>query len=93
MDAMVSRFQDGEGLYRFKEDEVGSILNMKSLWQGATRPPLEVEADIRSKLAVIYREHLKGHSKRVDYESLALSDSFIDFQVCCNHNMLCLATR
>eukprot|EP00242_Pyramimonas_sp_CCMP2087_P012684 CAMPEP_0198199912 /NCGR_PEP_ID=MMETSP1445-20131203/3020_1 /TAXON_ID=36898 /ORGANISM="Pyramimonas sp., Strain CCMP2087" /LENGTH=731 /DNA_ID=CAMNT_0043869823 /DNA_START=481 /DNA_END=2676 /DNA_ORIENTATION=- len=76
----TERFVDGEGLYRFKEDEVGSILNMKSTWQGGARHPTEVESDIRGKLSTIYDAHLVGRSRKVDYEGLALSDYFIDYQ-------------
>lgn len=35
-------FRDSTALFRFKEDEVGSILNMKSRWSGPVRQAVEV---------------------------------------------------
>jgi hypothetical protein len=69
-------FYDGQGLYRFKEDEVGSILNMKTVWSGEPRPASEVEEDFRAKLGEIFALYTANGASLVDYEGLALSDAF-----------------
>ena len=69
-------FYDGQGLYRFKEDEVGSILNMKVVWNGEPRPASEVEEDFRAKLGEILSLYVADGASLVDYEGLALSEAF-----------------
>ena len=76
--ARTELFYDGQGLYRFKEDEVGSILNMKVVWSGAARAASEVEADFRRKLGVVFSSYTAHGSTLVDYEGLALSEAFKD---------------
>jgi len=51
-------FCDGHALYRYKEDEVGSILNMKTVWSGEVRCAPDVEADFRHKLGEIYARYV-----------------------------------
>jgi len=69
-------FADGDDLYRFKEDEVGSILNMKVLYSGPERSSNEIEADFVSCLSAMYRQFTTDHGVLVDYEALAISDEF-----------------
>jgi len=72
-------FFDGSALYRFKEDEVGSILNMKVVWTGPIRSAVEVEADFRRKLGNTFALYTTDRCTLVDYEALALSDAFKEF--------------
>ncbi|KAK3267216.1 hypothetical protein CYMTET_24218 [Cymbomonas tetramitiformis] len=69
-------FSDTGALYRFQEDEVGSILNMKVMWTGPPRPSVEVEAHFRAKLMDLFSHYTTDRSTLVDYEGLALSDYF-----------------
>jgi len=72
-------FYDGQALYRFKEDEVGSILNMKVMWTGPVREATVVEADFRRKLGNVFALYTTDRASLVDYEGLALSDAFKEF--------------
>jgi hypothetical protein len=72
-------FYDGSALYRFKEDEVGSILNMKTIWHGPQRPAMDVEGDFRRKLGDVLALFAVDKSMLVDYESLAVSEVFKEF--------------
>jgi len=73
------RFRADGGLYRFKEDEVGSILNMKSLWQGPVRSPEEILGGFYRALGGVYARFVAQGSEgatSVDYEGLAVSAEF-----------------
>jgi hypothetical protein len=59
------QFADGEGLYRFREDEVGSILNMKAKWAGPVRRALETVADLHTLLGSIIKQFTLGLSRQV----------------------------
>jgi len=72
-------FRDSTALFRFKEDEVGSILNMKSRWSGPVRQAVEVEQDFRQKLAVMFQRYTSEGQRLVDYEGLAHGEEFKDF--------------
>lgn len=63
-------------LYRFKEDEVGAVLNMKAVYQGPKRPAALVDADFRSLLQRVVDRFTSEDRMLVDYESLAVSDEF-----------------
>ena len=73
------RFRADGGLYWFKEDEVGSILNMKSLWQGPVRSPEEILGGFYRALGGVYARFValgSGGATSVDYEGLAVSAEF-----------------
>lgn len=73
-------FTDGESaLFRWREDEVGSILNMKTTWSGEARPPAEIEADFRARLRKLYSMYTSANGTMVDYEGLALSEAFKEY--------------
>eukprot|EP00959_Pyramimonas_sp_CCMP1952_P344485 7214823-Pyramimonas_sp.AAC.1 len=59
-------------LLRFKEDEVGIILNLKRVWRGSARDAIT--------LSEVFAEKLESFTKEggtvVDYERLATSDEF-----------------
>lgn len=76
-------FEDGDALYRFKEDEVGSILNMKVPKGGTKKSSVEIDAELRSRLSnLISRFAAETRTGTiVDYEGLALSQEFKDFTV------------
>ena len=74
-------FEDGDALYRFKEDEVGSILNMKGRNRTKQRSSIEIDRELRSRLSNLISRYT-SESKTgtlVDYEGLALSQEFKDF--------------
>eukprot|EP00898_Chlorokybus_atmophyticus_P008347 jgi/Chlat1/8513/Chrsp80S07898 len=74
------RFIDSpSALYRFKEDEVGSILNMKAVWNGPNRSAAHIEADFRKALRAIFPAYTLESGRLVDYEGLALSEAFRDY--------------
>lgn len=60
--------------------QAGSILNMKSVWNGKERPSVVVAESIMNKLKVIIQMYCSGKSQQVDYGSLAVSEEFADFQ-------------
>ena len=74
-------FADGESFYRFKEDEAGSILNMKIMWTGPKRENKEILDDFARVLGQIYVRHTAAMdgTSFVDYESLAVSDALKEF--------------
>ena len=75
-------FEDGDALYRFKEDEVGSILNMKHAGRRAkTLTSPEIEQQFRAKLTQIVGRFTVATKTgtQIDYEALALSQEFKDF--------------
>lgn len=67
-----------------QEDEVGSILNMKVLYNGPTRSSAEIEAAFIGCLGRLYRGFTTDGGTLLDYEALALSDEFRDYCVCCS---------
>ena len=74
-------FEDGNALYRFKEDEVGSILNMKGRKTTRARSSVEIDREFRSRLSnLVSRYTVESKTgSLVDYEGLALSQEFKDF--------------
>lgn len=46
-------FVDGSTLYRFAQDEVNSILNMRCEYAGSVRPAVTLEQELRGMLAKI----------------------------------------
>mmetsp|Transcript_41345 Transcript_41345/g.50123 ORF Transcript_41345/g.50123 Transcript_41345/m.50123 type:complete len:723 (+) Transcript_41345:289-2457(+) len=72
-------YYDGQGLYRFKEDEVGSILNMKMMWNGPVRDASQIDIDFRATLQNLYHQFATDRNTLLDYEGLALSDSFKEY--------------
>jgi len=85
-------FHDSDELYRFKEDEVRSILNMKVLYSGPRRPSAEIEADFTERLSRLYSRFTTDHSTLVDYESLAVSPEFREYCVSCSE-LQCMQLR
>jgi hypothetical protein len=78
-----------KALYRFKEDEVGCILNMKTKWSAPVRPAVDVEADFRVKLHTLLERFTCDGSRNVDYERLALADDFKELVASCAELQVC----
>ena len=78
-------FSDGDGaLFRFKQDEVGSILNMKQQCGDGVTPAKNCVIALEDTMSGIYarfhgedgRNRGAGAATSIDYEALALSDEF-----------------
>eukprot|EP00242_Pyramimonas_sp_CCMP2087_P011970 CAMPEP_0198206148 /NCGR_PEP_ID=MMETSP1445-20131203/9679_1 /TAXON_ID=36898 /ORGANISM="Pyramimonas sp., Strain CCMP2087" /LENGTH=776 /DNA_ID=CAMNT_0043878719 /DNA_START=210 /DNA_END=2540 /DNA_ORIENTATION=+ len=73
-------FVDGTGMYRFKDDEVDSLLNMKVQCEGTPRSAMVLEREVRAALTGMLEHVCKGNAHLVDYNSLRNSEEFATFQ-------------
>ncbi|CAG9467759.1 unnamed protein product [Pedinophyceae sp. YPF-701] len=75
--ARGEKFLDSDdALYRFRQDEVGAIINLKSLYAGGPTSPAEAEAAVRQRLVAIIAGYTSSNGELLDYEGLALSEEF-----------------
>ena len=61
-------------MYHFREDEVGAILNMRTVYDRVPPSPAELERDFRNLLTSMYEVHSSESERLFDYEGFAASE-------------------